>query len=98
MSSNRFFERKDLFGSLTGLFRVNKPTFVFARLNEVMSQRLDCNRRAISMSLESFGDALVQATAANRVQFFVQHLANLVMSERECITMLGDQQLRGCSF
>src|SRR5882724_6426755 len=57
------------------LLRVGQSALVLARMDEMMRQSFNRNRRLFAMLLESLSGAQMQTSPANWVQLFVQHLA-----------------------
>src|SRR6185295_16886294 len=50
------------------------------------------------MLLESFRSSQMETPAANWIQLFVKHLANLVVGKNKRLTAVGSEQLRGHRF
>src|SRR6185295_19257440 len=91
---NGFVESKDFFRRRRGLLCVIEPTLIIARLNVMMSQCFNGNACPIAMTFKPFRGATMKSPAPNGIQLFVEHLANLVVSERERFASLGHQKLR----
>src|SRR5262245_19722728 len=75
--------------------------FVIARLNVVISQffrRILGRAARASPPFEAFSGEAVIAAAADRVQLFVEHLANFVVRKSERVSAVARDQLRSRRF
>ncbi len=93
ISSDRFVECKNTRCFCGSLFRVLETLFVIAGLNVVMGQLLNRTRKLFAVTLESFSHVTMQATAANRIEFFVENFANLVVSETERVVRIRQRSV-----
>src|SRR5215213_130158 len=83
VSRDRLVEREHTCSFGGSLFRVLEAALVIAGLDVMMGQLLHRTLTTFAVSLESFGDVSMQTPAADRIQLFVKHFANLVVREAE---------------
>ena len=79
VSGNHFVEGKDALGFSCGALRVIQTVLVIAGLNVVIRQPLDGGAGAPTR--KTFSRMPMQPPASNRIQLFIEHFANLVVSE-----------------
>ena len=73
--------------------REGQPLVVHAGLDVVVRQPLDRDATQVPAALEPLGGAEVQPPPAHRVQLLVQHLADLVVREREGVAPSRHEEL-----
>src|SRR5258705_6565756 len=83
VGGNCFIKREYSFGFSCSLLRVSQPVFVITRLNEVVGELFDGTSNLVAISLKSLSHKPVEAATPDRIEFFIQDFANLVMRKTE---------------